>query len=128
LGVDHPIWGGVSMGGAVPLDGRARARPCACSGVDQRPTLCARRVGPAVVGDASPPGGGPETSTPTSTPTYGCAWVRRAGAARSRPERYGELVDKLRTHSVASLLALLDETYSRSDWIGDCARIRCPVL
>ena len=37
-------------------------------------------------------------------------------------------MDKLRTHSVASLLALLDETYSRSDWIGDCARIRCPVL
>ncbi|PYN04739.1 MAG: hypothetical protein DME02_21170, partial [Candidatus Rokuibacteriota bacterium] len=27
-----------------------------------------------------------------------------------------------------SLLALLDETYSRTEWLADCARIRCPVL
>jgi pimeloyl-ACP methyl ester carboxylesterase len=33
----------------------------------------------------------------------------------------------LRRHSVASLLALLDETYSRGEWLADCARIRCPV-
>ena len=33
----------------------------------------------------------------------------------------------LAQHSVASLLALLDETYARGDWVEDCARIRCPV-
>jgi pimeloyl-ACP methyl ester carboxylesterase len=33
----------------------------------------------------------------------------------------------LRRHSVASLLALLDETYSRVEWLDDCRRIRCPV-
>ena len=34
----------------------------------------------------------------------------------------------LRLHSIPSLLALLDETYARTDWLADCARIRCPVL
>jgi 3-oxoadipate enol-lactonase len=38
------------------------------------------------------------------------------------------MTGRLRHHSVASLLALLDETYSRRDWLADCARIRCPVL
>jgi pimeloyl-ACP methyl ester carboxylesterase len=33
----------------------------------------------------------------------------------------------LRRHSVASLLALLDETYSRVEWLDDCRRIRCAV-
>ena len=47
---------------------------------------------------------------------------------RARPERYAEVVDKLRAHSVASLLALLDETYARTEWLAECARIRCPVL
>ncbi len=49
------------------------------------------------------------------------------GRFKARPERYAEVVSMLRRHSVASLLALLDETYSRTDWLGDCARIRCPV-
>jgi 3-oxoadipate enol-lactonase len=46
---------------------------------------------------------------------------------KARPERYAELTGMLRRHSVASLVALLDETYSRGDWLADCARIRCPV-
>ncbi len=47
---------------------------------------------------------------------------------KSRPERYAEIIARLRQHSTASLLALLDETYySRTDWLADCARIRCPV-
>jgi pimeloyl-ACP methyl ester carboxylesterase len=46
---------------------------------------------------------------------------------KSRPERYAELTAGLRSHSVPSLLALLDETYSRPYWLPDCARIRCPV-
>jgi pimeloyl-ACP methyl ester carboxylesterase len=46
---------------------------------------------------------------------------------KARPLRYAELTGVLRRHSVASLLALLDETYSRGDWLAECARIRCPV-
>src|SRR5262249_29297862 len=47
---------------------------------------------------------------------------------KARPDRYVEVLGMLRRHSVASLLALLDETYSRTEWLADCARIRCPVL
>ena len=47
---------------------------------------------------------------------------------KARPERYAEATQRLRRHSVASFLALLDETYSRPEWVADCARIRCPVL
>lgn len=47
---------------------------------------------------------------------------------KSRPERYAELTGRLREHSVASLLALLDETYTRTDWLEACRAIRCPVL
>jgi 3-oxoadipate enol-lactonase len=46
---------------------------------------------------------------------------------KERPERYAEVTGRLRQHSVTSLLALLDETFERSDWLADCARIRCPV-
>jgi len=46
---------------------------------------------------------------------------------KSRPERYAEVTGRLRSHSVASLLALLDETYARTEWLADCSRIRCPV-
>jgi len=46
---------------------------------------------------------------------------------KARPERYAELTGALRRHSVASLLALLDETYSRGEWLDDCRHIRCPV-
>lgn len=47
---------------------------------------------------------------------------------KARRDRYAEMTARLAMHSVPSLLALLDETYSRTDWIDDCARIRCPVL
>jgi pimeloyl-ACP methyl ester carboxylesterase len=46
---------------------------------------------------------------------------------KARPERYAAVTGMLRLHSVPSLLALLDETYARTDWLADCARIRCPV-
>src|SRR5205823_4951928 len=46
---------------------------------------------------------------------------------KARPERYAEIIATLRLHSVPSLLALLDETYARTEWLADCARIRCPV-
>jgi 3-oxoadipate enol-lactonase len=47
---------------------------------------------------------------------------------KARPERYAEMTARLRLHSTASLLALLDETYSRHDWLHDCASISCPTL
>jgi len=47
---------------------------------------------------------------------------------KARPDRYVEVLGTLRLHSVASLLALLDETYARTEWLADCARIRAPVL
>ena len=47
---------------------------------------------------------------------------------KARPDRYAEMTGRLALHSVPSLLALLDETYGRTDWLADCARIRCPVL
>ena len=46
---------------------------------------------------------------------------------KGRPERYAAVTGMLRLHSTASLLALLDETYARTEWLADCARIRCPV-
>jgi pimeloyl-ACP methyl ester carboxylesterase len=46
---------------------------------------------------------------------------------KARPERYADVVATLRNHSIASLLALLDETYSRTEWLAECAQIRCPV-
>ncbi|HEY7521506.1 MAG TPA: alpha/beta hydrolase [Methylomirabilota bacterium] len=46
---------------------------------------------------------------------------------KARPERYAAVTGVLRRHTVASLLALLDETYARTEWLADCARIRCPV-
>src|SRR5262249_36951740 len=47
---------------------------------------------------------------------------------KARPERYAAATAALERHSVASLLALLDETFARTDWLEDCANIRCPVL
>jgi pimeloyl-ACP methyl ester carboxylesterase len=47
---------------------------------------------------------------------------------KARPERYAETIERLGRHTRASLLALLDETYSRHEWLAECARIRCPVL
>ena len=47
---------------------------------------------------------------------------------KARRERYDAVTAPLQRHSVASLLALLDETYSRGDWLADCARIACPTL
>jgi 3-oxoadipate enol-lactonase len=46
---------------------------------------------------------------------------------KARAHRYAALVDNLKRHSIASLVALLDETYSRTTWVSECRRIRCPV-
>jgi len=129
LGVERAVWGGASMGAALSLwaaiHAPARVR--------------------AVISISGPP------YTPLDEDK---AWWRahrplveagkfaeyfdanvrlRSGEAalarfKARPERYAETIERLRTHSIASLLALLDETYARGDWLADCARIRCPVL
>jgi pimeloyl-ACP methyl ester carboxylesterase len=129
LGIERAIWGGVSMGAALSLwvaihaPGRVRAvlsisgPPFAPIEADQRWWRAHRHL--VAAGDFA---------------AYLDANVRlRMGEEalarlKARPERYGEMVGRLRTHSVTSLLALLDETYSRTDWIADCARISCPVL
>ena len=129
LGLRDVVWGGASMGAAVSLwiasqaPERARAvisisgPPYAAPASDRswwaahRPLVEAGRI-----------------------EDYFDANVRLRmgdeGLARlkARPDRYAEVISVLRRHTTASLLALLDETYSRTDWLADCARIRCPVL
>jgi 3-oxoadipate enol-lactonase len=129
LGIARAVWGGASMGGALSLWAAIHAP---------------ERVR-AVVSISGPP------YAPTAEDV---AWWRahrplieagrlaeyfdanvrlRMGEEalarfKARPERYAETIERLRGHAIASLLALLDETYSRSEWLADCARIRCPVL
>jgi pimeloyl-ACP methyl ester carboxylesterase len=129
LGVERPIWGGASMGAALSLWAAIHAP---------------ERVR-AVISISGPP---------YAPPAADVAWWREhrrlveAGRVaeyfdanvrlrmgedalarfKARPERYAETLARLGRHSRASLLALLDETYSRGDWLDACARIRCPVL
>ncbi len=129
LGLEQAIWGGVSMGGALALWAAVHA-PRRVRGVisisgppfapraQEREYYAAHR--PLIErGDFA---------------GYFDANVRRrmgdAALARlkARPQRYDELTAPLRQHSVASLLALLDETYSRDDWSERCREIRCPTL
>ena len=129
LGVERGVWGGASMGAALSLWAAIHAP---------------ERVR-AVISISGPP----YTPLPDDVAwwrahrplveagrfaDYFDANVRlRSGddalaRFKARPERYAETVERLRSHSVASLLALLDETYARGDWLDACAGIRCPVL
>ena len=129
LGIERAVWGGASMGGALSLWAAIHAPA---------------RV-QAVISISGPPYEPPaedkawwRTHRPLietgRVADYFDANVRlRMGEAalarfKARPERYAETIERLRRHSTASLLALLDETYSRRDWLEDCVRIRCPVL
>jgi 3-oxoadipate enol-lactonase/4-carboxymuconolactone decarboxylase len=128
LGVSEAVWGGASMGGALSLwvaahaPERARA-VISISGPPYEPSAADRawwaRHRPLVEAGRFE--------------EYFDANVRlRMGEAaldrlKARPDRYADLAASLRRHTVASLLALLDETYSRSEWLEDCRRIRCPV-
>lgn len=129
LGIERAIFGGASMGAALSLWLAAHAPA---------------RVR-AVVSISGPP---------YAPPAEDVAWWRahrplveagrfeeyydenvrmRVGEAalarlKARPERYAAVTGMLRLHSTASLLALLDETYARGEWLADCARIGCPVL
>jgi pimeloyl-ACP methyl ester carboxylesterase len=128
LGVRAAVWGGASMGGALSLwiaahaSERARA-VVSISGPPFEPTRADKqwwaRHRPLVEAGRFD--------------EYFDANVRlRMGddalaRLKGRPDRYADLIGGLRRHSVASLLALLDETYSRTEWLADCRRIRCPV-
>jgi 3-oxoadipate enol-lactonase len=129
LGVERAVWGGASMGAALSLwaaiHAPARVRAViSISGPPYEPLdddkAWWRAHRPLV-----------ETGRVAE---YFDANVRlRMGDEalarfKARPERYAETIERLRRHSTASLLALLDETYSRREWLDDCARIRCPVL
>ncbi len=128
LGVDEAVWGGASMGAALSLWAAAHV---------------SARVR-AVISISGPPYAAPPADRSwwaAHRPLveagrfedYFDANVRlRMGEEalqrlKARPERYAELTARLRLHSVASLLALLDETYSRVDWLADCGEIHCPV-
>ena len=129
LGVEEAVWGGASMGGALSLWAAIHA--------------------PARVRAVISISGPPYTPLPEDqawwrahrplvqsgrVAEYFDANIRlRMGDEalirfKARAERYAETIERLRGHSTASLLALLDETYSRHEWLADCARIRCPVL
>ena len=129
LGVPEAVWGGVSMGAALSLWIASHAPS----------------VARAVISISGPPYAAPESDRrwwaehrplveAGRIEDYFDANVRlRMGddgltRLKAKPERHAELVAVLRRHSTASLLALLDETYARTDWIDQCARIRCPVL
>lgn len=129
LGIERAIWGGASMGGALSLWAAIHTP---------------ERVR-AVISISGPP---------FAPPAEDVAWWRahrplvEAGRVaeyfdanvrlrmgddalarfKARPARYAETIARLQGHSPASLLALLDETYSRGDWLAACAAIRCPVL
>jgi 3-oxoadipate enol-lactonase len=129
LGIERAVWGGASMGGALSLwmavHAPARVRAViSISGPPYAPlprdTAWWRAHRPLIEAGR--------------IAEYFDANVRlRMGDEalarfKARPERYAETIERLRAHSTASLLALLDETYARTEWLADCARIRCPVL
>jgi pimeloyl-ACP methyl ester carboxylesterase len=129
LGVERAVWGGASMGAALSLwmavhhPARVRAvvsisgPPYAPVESDVRWWAAHRALVAAGRFD--------EFYDANVRLRLGEAALQRL---RARPERWAALVEPLRRHTTASLLALLDETYTRTDWLGDCARIRCPVL
>lgn len=130
LGVRGPVaWGGNSMGAAlslwaaihhparvravVDISGPPFATPLdeAAWWADHRPLVAAGRF----------------------ADLYDANVAKRMGPdalakLKARPERYAGAIRGLHQHSVPSFLALLDETYSRPDWLADCSRIACPTL
>jgi 3-oxoadipate enol-lactonase len=129
LGVKRAVWGGASMGAALSLwvaahrPERVRA-VVSISGPPYEPTAEDRRWWAAHR---------PLVAAGRFDEYFDANVRLRMGddalaRLRARPERHAAQRERLRAHSVASLLALLDETYSRTDWLPECARIRCPVL
>jgi len=129
LGVESAVWGGASMGAALSLWAAVHA--------PERVRAVISISGPPYAPPASDIRWWKEQRALVEAgkfDEYFDANVRlRLGEEalarlKSKPERYAETIARLRSHSIASFLALLDETYSRVDWLDDCRHIRCPVL
>ena len=129
IGVRQAVWGGASMGGALALWAAVHA--------PERVRAVVSISGPPyepVASDKSWWAAHRHLVAAGRFTEYFDANVRlRVGEdalarLKARPERYEALTASLARHSVASLLALLDETYSRTEWLAACARIRCPTL
>jgi pimeloyl-ACP methyl ester carboxylesterase len=128
LGIERAIWGGASMGAALSLWAavHAPARVTAVVSISGPP------YEPSATDKAWWAAHRPLVEAGRFEEYFDANIRLRMGEdalarLRSRPERYAEVTGRLRRHSVASLLALLDETYARTDWLADCRRIRCPV-
>ena len=128
LGVERAVWGGASMGAALSLWAaiHAPARVRAVISISGPPYT------PLAEDKAWWRAHRPLVDAGKFAEYFDANVRLRSGEAalarfKARPERYAETIERLRSHSVASLLALLDETYSREEWLGDCARIGCPV-
>ena len=129
IGVRQAVWGGASMGGALALWAAIHA-PATVR---------------AIVSISGPPyqpvdsdkdwwaAHRPLVAAGRFTDYFDANVRLRMGEAalarlKARPERYAAVTAPLQHHSVASLLALLEETFARTDWLADCARISCPTL
>ncbi len=129
LGIERAIWGGNSMGAALSL----------WAGVHHPERVM------AIIDVSGPPAATtdverqwwaehrPLVEAHEFAKYYEANVLRRSGAdalskLKARPERFAEIVEHLDRHSVASFLALLDETFDRPDWIDACTTIRCPTL
>lgn len=128
LGVESAVWGGASMGAALSLWMAVHA-PHRVRGVI---SISGPPYEPPASDKAWWSAHRPLVEAGRFEEYFDANLVLRMGPEalarlKSRPARYGELTAMLRRHTVASLLALLDETYSRRDWLADCALIRCPV-
>jgi 3-oxoadipate enol-lactonase len=128
LGVDRAVFGGASMGACLALrlaiDAPERVRAVvSISGPPFAPLEADRRWWREHRGLVAA-GRFEEFFAANVRLRMGEASLARL---KARPARYAALVDNLKRHSIASLLALLDETYSRTTWVDECRTIRCPV-
>lgn len=128
LGIERAVWGGASMGAALSLwaavHAPARVRAVVSISGPPYPAPAADKAWWAAHRPLVEAGRFEEYFDANLRLRMGEAALTRL---KARPERYAEVTGRLRGHTVASLLALLDETFERSDWLADCARIRCPV-
>ena len=129
LGVERAVWGGNSMGAALSLWAGAHH--------PQRVRAIIDISGPPEATSADDASWWSENRSAVIAGDfagiYEATVLRRSGAAalaalRARPERRQEVIDSLSRHSVASLLALFDETYNRPGWLASCAAITAPTL
>ena len=129
LGLREAVWGGASMGAALSLwiasHAPERARAVVSISGPPYAALASDREWWAAHRPLVEAGKFEEYLDANVRLRMGEAGLARL---KARPERYAEVLAGLKRHTTASLLALLDETYARTDWLDACARIRCPVL